>query len=233
MSLFDSLRWAREGVGGFLRGLRRNRLAEIRAAWGKPVDQERDMDFLRMYHDLVAESDATVDEITWRDLALDEVFAQMDRTQSLPGRQVLYHQMRTYLRDEAPLTERTRQYRLFRQDAALRETIQLALRTLESRQAGWLAPLLVSPLPERPRHAWRWYFLSALSLGCLVGTYFFPPLFLAALALLVVNLVVNETYGRKVTPHFRGFAQIDHLLTVVRDLARMPDAHGLPQLARV
>lgn len=233
MSLFDSLRWAREGVVGFLRGLRRNRLAELREAWGKPVEQERDMDFIRMYHDLVAEPEATVDETTWQDLALDEVFAQVDRTRSLPGRQVLYHQMRTYLRDEAPLAERTRQYRLFRQDAALREAIQLTLRPLESRRAGWLAPLLVSPLPERPRHAWRWYLLSALSLGCLVGTYFFPPLFLAALALLVFNLIVNETYGRKITPHFQGFAQVDHLLALVRSLAKLPDAHGLPQLAAI
>jgi len=233
MSLFDSFRWAFEGVAGFLRGLRRNRLAELRAAWGKPVERERDMDLIRMYHDLVAVPEATVDEITWRDLAMDELFAKLDRTHSLPGRQVLYHQMRTYLHDDARLAERARQYRLFRREAALREQIQLSLRPLESRQAGWLAPLLVSPLPERPRHAWRWYLLSALPLGCLAGTYFFPPLVLAVLALLVVNLVINETYGRKITPHYRGFAQIDHLLTLVRTLARLPDTQGLPQLETI
>ncbi len=230
MSLFDSLRWAFASGAEFLRGLRRNPLGELRAGWGKPVERNRDMELIRMYHDLVAEPEATVDETTWRDLAGDEVFAKLDRTRSLPGRQVLYHQMRTYIWDDARLAERARQYRLFRREAALREEIQLALRPLESRRAGWLAPLLVSPLPERPHHAWRWYALSTLSLGCLVGTYFFPPLFLAVLALLVVNLVINETYGRTITPHYRGFAQIYHLLAIVRNLAQVPDAHGLPQL---
>lgn len=230
MSPFDSFRWAREGVAGFLRGLRRNGLAELREGWGKPVDQERDMDFIRMYHDLVAVPETTVGETTWQDLALDELFAKVDRTRSLPGRQVLYHQMRTYLDDDTRLAERTRQYRQFRQEAGLREQIQLALRPLESRRAGWLAPLLVSPLPDRPRHAWRWYALSALSLTCLMGLFFVPSLLLVAVGLLVTNLVINETYGRKVTPHFLGFAQIDHLLTVVRTLAKLPESHGLPQL---
>lgn len=233
MSLVDSLHWVFDGVAGFLRGLRRNRLVELRAGWGEPVERERDMDLIRMYHDLVAVPEATVDETTWRDLAMDELFAKVDRTRSLPGRQVLYHQMRTYIRDDARLAERTRQYQLFRREAVLRETIQLALRPLEPRRAGWLAPLLVSPLSERPRHAWRWYLLSALSLGCLAGTYFFPPFWLAVMALLVVNLVVNETFGRKITPHFQGFAQIDHLLTLVRTLAKLPDAHALPQLETI
>ncbi len=235
MSPFDSLRWAREGVAAFLRGLRRNRLAELRAGWGKPVARERDLDLLRMYHDLVAEPGTTVDETTWQDLALDEVFAQVDRTCSQAGGQVLYHQMRTYLDDDTRLAERTRQYRLFRQDAALREAIQRALRPLESRRTGWLAPLLVSPLPERPRHAWRWYLLSGLSLACLMGLFVVPslPLFLAASGLLVINLVINETYGRKVTPHYRGFAQVDHLLTIVRSLAKVSDSHGLPQLEAI
>lgn len=230
MNLFDSLRWIFEGVKGFLRGLQGNRRAELRAGWGQPVVRERDMEFIRMYHDLVAVPEATVDETTWRDLGGDELFVLLDRTRSLPGRQVLYHQMRTYVRDDARLAERARQYQLFRRDAALREQIQLALRPLESRQAGWLAPLLVSPLPERPRHAWRWYLLSGLSLACLLGMVVVPQLFLAVLALLVVNLVINETYGRKVTPHFRGFTQIDHLLTLVRTLAKLPDTRGLPQL---
>lgn len=62
---------------------------------------------------------------------------------------------------------------------------------------------------------------------------FVPPLLLAAAALLVLNLIVNETCGRKLTPHFLGFAQIDHLLTIVRKLAKLPDTHGLPQVETI
>ncbi len=158
--LMDAFHVTSEAGGRFLRGLRRNRLAELREAWGKPVERERDLDLIRLYHDLVARPETTVDETTWRDLAGDEVFARLDRTRSQPGAQVLYHQLRTYLRDDELLAERARQYRVFRQEAVWRERLQLALEPLASRQAIWLAPLLVSPLPERPRLAWRLYCLA-------------------------------------------------------------------------
>jgi hypothetical protein len=216
-----------------LRSLRGQALADLRRAWGKPVARERDMEQITRYHDLVAREASTVDQATWQDLAMDELFAKVDRTASLPGRQILYHQMRTYVLDDAVLAERARQYRLFRSEAALREPIQRLLGGLDGRGAAWLAPLLVSPLPEKPRYAWLLYLASAFTLGCLVGMVVFPPLFLLALGLVLFNLVINETYGRRITPHFSGFAQLDKLLGACRGLAQIPDDHDLPQLREV
>lgn len=120
---------------------------------GQPVHRERGLELIQRCHDLVADPACTVDEATWQDLAMAELFAKVDRTRSLPGRQVLYHQMRTYVRDDGVLAERARPYRLFRWEAALREALQSALRTLESRRAGWRGPCWCRPsrrIPARP-----------------------------------------------------------------------------------
>jgi DNA mismatch repair ATPase MutS len=46
-----------------------------------------------------------------------------------------------------------------------------------------------------------------------------------------VNLAINETYGRKITPYFGGLSQIHRLLRVAERLTTLPDVHLLPQLS--
>ena len=84
---------------------------------------------------------------------MDEVFAKVDRTCSFPGRQILYHQMRTYEVDGIVLAERARQHTVFRSDPGLREAVQAHLGGLDGSDAAWLAPLLMNDIPEKPRWA--------------------------------------------------------------------------------
>jgi len=102
------------------------------------------MELIALFHELRPEVRMTVDEKTWQDLAMDEVFAKVDRTVSMPGRQVLYDQLRTFEDDESVLAERARQHALFRRDATLREEIQLLLARLDDRRAAWIASLLLN-----------------------------------------------------------------------------------------
>ncbi len=74
------------------------------------------MDIIAMYHVSAGAKRRTVDDRTWLDLGMDELFAKMDRTAGMPGRQVLYHQMHTYEDDDRILAERTRQQAIFKED---------------------------------------------------------------------------------------------------------------------
>src|SRR5262245_42774151 len=74
---------------------RRQLLLRIRSQWGRPRDRQRDIeaiaDLFRSYEvDLAA-----LDDRTWRDLLLDDVFAHLDRTESTVGQQVLYKRLRS------------------------------------------------------------------------------------------------------------------------------------------
>ena len=216
-----------------LQNSREKRVVELRRSWGKEVSRERNMDLIAMYHLLLAEHRETVDDQEWQDLAMDEVFARVDRTVGMPGRQILYHQMRTYVNDDGILAERARQYATFRVEASLRENIQLLLARISGQRGAWIAPLLLKLLPEKPRHAWLLYLCSALSIVCLVGLFFFRPLFIPALALLTLNIVINETYGRRITHYFPGYSQLDAMLCVCQKLSRIPNVDHLPQLDKM
>jgi hypothetical protein len=63
--------------------------AQLRAQWGRPNTADRDRILLASYHHALSEP--AVDDRTWQDLDLDAVFSFLDRTESVVGRQVLYH----------------------------------------------------------------------------------------------------------------------------------------------
>ncbi|HEY4249308.1 MAG TPA: hypothetical protein VGM64_20970 [Lacunisphaera sp.] len=213
-------------------GGRRNREQTVgEANWGREVKRDRDMGLIALYHDGLPETQKRIDDRTWQDLGMDELFAKIDRTAGMPGRQVLCHQMRTYEEDDIVLTERTRQQTIFRDDAGMRREITSLLARLNKPGATWIAPLLLNPLPAAPRYAGLLHLSGLLPVLCLVGLVFFPPLILVSLLLFFVNLFINATYGARIAPHFGGFTQIDSLLSVGEKLGAISDSHQLPQLA--
>lgn len=202
----------------------------LKESWGKGITRERFSYQISRYHDLVVGKRCTVDETTWQDMGMEDVFARIDRTAGFPGRQVLYHQMKTYELDESVLAERARQHAIFRSDVGLREAAQVQLLGLDDPDAAWLAPLLINEFPGKPRWAWSLHLLGFAPLACLVGMAWLPVMLVPGLLFGFVNLVINETYGRRITPYFGGLSQIHRLLRVAEGLAALPDSHRLPQL---
>jgi len=209
----------------------KTQLEKIRAVWGREIPRDRDLGAIGQYYRFVAGDHKTVDEQTWQDLAMDEVFAGIERTTSMPGRQVLYAQMRAYGAGPEVLAERTRRHNLLRQDVALRESIQLQLGRLAGRGSEYLAPLLLSPFPSAPDHAWLFRVASVLpALFVAAMMAGFPQLFLVAFACVGLNAVITLTYGQRIMPYFTGFAQIEALLGVADGLAKIDDQQALPEL---
>ncbi|HWA10300.1 MAG TPA: hypothetical protein VG838_12675 [Opitutaceae bacterium] len=208
----------------------RSRLAELRANWGREIARKRNLEVISRYHASAAAGRRTVDERTWQDLGLDDLFGKLDRTVSMPGRQVLYHQLRTYEEGDGPLAERARQQAVFKDEPELREKLQLLFSRLDGPRSEWLASSLLVPIPTAPRFAPLLYLCSFLSLAGLVGMIFVHWLFLPLLPLLLVNVAITATYGQRVTPSFSGFAQIVTMLGVGERLAAMANPRALPQL---
>jgi hypothetical protein len=230
MSLFTLMAasW-RERLRSF-RTRRETPLDRLRREWGHGVERERNFLAITMLHDRRAPGLEEVDERTWEDLAMDEVFARVDRTQGYPGRQVLYHQMRTYEADPAVLAERTRQQQHFRSHPAQREAIQLRLQGLDGTEAAFLAPLLKEELPPKPPHAWLLVVCAEVFGALLAGIPFLPILLVPAILMGFVNMMVNETLGRRMGPHFGGLGRINRLLWMGEALAKVEDPAKLPQL---
>ena len=76
---------------------RRRRLLDIRQTWGTPIARERRLDTIAASHAerCTALGTRALDDRTWADLDLDDVFVALDRTTSTLGQHALYHRLRT------------------------------------------------------------------------------------------------------------------------------------------
>jgi hypothetical protein len=208
----------------------RRRLVDLRETWGQEISRPRNMDAISLYHTSVAAGRSTVDDRTWQDLGMDDLFARIDRNAGTPGQQMLYHQMRTYEADDRILAERARQQAVLKDDPVLREKCQVLLSRLGASGGEWLGSMLLNPFPANPRFAPLLYLCSFLGAACILGIAFIHLLFLPALAMMFINIAITANYGRQIRPYFTGFSQIVTMLGVSEELAAIPNPHALPQL---
>jgi MutS domain V len=206
-------------------------LAELRARWGRPLERPRDLHRIARYHELRAARDGTpaVDDGTWVDLAMDDVFERMDTAASAVGQQVLYDLLRTPRYDPAPLGEMDAHARRLAEDAALRERVQLAAHRVGTGDALLLCNLFLGELPARPAGWLLFPALTAVAAASVATAVFFPAVgLLAVLAITVVNLAVQHRYRGRIQGLVRPGAVLHALARAGEELAKIDD----PALAR-
>ncbi|MBI2407338.1 MAG: hypothetical protein HYV19_03410 [Gemmatimonadetes bacterium] len=164
-----------------------------------------------------------IDDRVWADLNLNEVFRSLDHTESEPGRQYLYHLLRTPRYERRPLLRLEHAVRAISGDAEAARRVRASLRLLDDPRSAQLVRLLFGALPRRPKLWWMFPLLSAGAVAC-VGLYFiWPAVALVLLAICVVNAIVKALYGL----HVRAFAPAIHQLPM---LVRAAAALGQLQL---
>jgi hypothetical protein len=185
----------------------------LRARWGQPADRERRLETIAASHRSRMSAmpfGTSLDDRTWDDLDLDDVFAALDHSESTLGQHALYHRMRT-----APVAHHLEAFdallSLFERDAALRERAQTALSRLRDPHGydlWWLARQ--DAIDARP-----WYVvfpMLTLATVVLVVLSAVSSLALAALvAVVLVNLVTRFLTDRRIiaiAPAFRQLAPV-------------------------
>src|SRR5215207_902386 len=170
---------------------------------------------------------ATLDQRTWQDLDLDEVFCSLDRTESEPGRQYLYHLLRTPLLSEEPLGRRERLLRSLSGDDGLAARIQMPLRRLQNPRAGQLVHLILGDLPERPHYWVLFPILTVTSIASLVLLLtVWPPAFVVWLGVCFVNLWVHLCYRSRVKRLTPAIRELPAFIDAGRTLAALDIPHA-------
>ncbi len=193
---------------------RRRRLERVRAAWGEPHVQDRKLDAIAEYHRsraCAAAGGASLDDRTWNDLDMDQVFAALDRTESTLGQQALYHRLRT-----APVGENLHAFESLvnrmSDDSEARDRVQAALARLRD-PAGYDLWWLAQP-DAIDRRAWHVAFpIAALTvIGALLVTPIWPGAVLIVVAASVLNLIVRGVTAGRVLAVVASFRQIGPLV---------------------
>lgn len=97
----------------------------VKNAWPYGIAKDRELNYIRKYYDKFNKGKmAEVDDQSWEDLSMDEVYRLVDRTYSSAGESILYNMLRTPLTDEKALKKRWKLIKSLEQDEENRVKIQ-------------------------------------------------------------------------------------------------------------
>ena len=190
-------------------------LLMLRERWPNKVNKDRNFDFIAALHKhMQVETDnaTIVDGQTWRDLNLDQIYALLDRTFTAEGQAVLYNILKSPCFTPLPLLERAAVIKVFQEDCAFREELQLALLLLEGRNDKDSTELIWGVLPSSSRLLPLYHLLALVALLSL-----FSLLFLGAQGIAVIMAV----FGLNIFVHHRVSRTITHMLPGVSSLAAL------------
>ena len=160
---------------------RRKLIARLGDRWGLPRSETPDLenvaDFFREHP-----ADAALDDRTWTDLLMDDVFAHLDRTESRVGQQMLYRRLRVRAHPNRSTRSR-RWWRGSADDMAFRAQTQSALVRLSHSSVYYLHRLVRPDTLNRP---W-WYAV-------------FPVWTAAVLTTLILGVVWHGLFLRDLRP---------------------------------
>ena len=199
--------------------------------WDGSVNEKSDFELIKRYYDIQQKNGCAqnfVDETCWSDLDMDEVFHRMDRNITPPGRQFLYHLLRTasmHGNEDA-----YKNYEFFKDHPEVRTKIQRILLKLRTPSAYFLADLVFSELPDKP----RWFFLfplSAIAMLALVLLTSFKPVFVLAVLLLgLINLLVHRHYTYKIIGFMPNIHDLIGLLNAAIQLSGIRSGNNVPNI---
>lgn len=157
-----------------------------------------------------------IDDITWNDLNMDEIFRQMDYTMSAAGEEFLYHMLRTpaYTKEELNRTEELITF--FREHEKERVVCQVLLAKL-GRTGKFSIYDYLEYLDDLGERSNRQHYLSfGLVIAGILILFINLPLGLCAMAgVFTVNILSYFKVKNEIDPYITSFAYIFRLLHTV------------------
>jgi hypothetical protein len=212
----------------------RNRaLNRIREAWGQ--EGTKDAWLVTSLFDLTRQNDAAdvVDDETWSDLELDRTFTSVDSTLTRVGSQYLYRKFRTFVADRAQLESDYAACVTLRENAGLREQIQLALLSLSADSDALICDRLFGKPPETPRIAPLIFVAAAASAACLVTALVgLAPWWPLAVAV-CFNFLLMMFLGDRAHDAYVATERAGKMVWVADRLARIDGGERVPALEKL
>ena len=200
-------------------------LARLRAEWSRPSERTRDIQAISLYHRNFAEAhEHPLDERTAKDLDLDAVFANLDRTVSITGQQLLYHRLRTTPTSENLTAFETLMTRLA-EDPAERERIQVSLSRLQWHSVDVWVLAEPGALDVRRRDV-MFPFLALVVPIALLLSAIWPVAFGVMILGIIANMTVRYLTAPRLGPLLRPFRQVAPLLAVAETTVPLIETHG-------
>lgn len=135
-----------------------------------------------------------VDDITWNDLGMDDIFIEADHTDSFAGEQYLYSVMRRLDANESELAERDRRAGFFDKNEEKRNKVRKALYKLGQSPSGFFLIDNIDDIGSRHlKHRAVFIILPLVLIACILAAVItrIPIFALIAVTLVAVNMIVH------------------------------------------
>lgn len=167
--------------------------------FGRESVKKRDFNKIRRYYDLYEPDEYGIDDETWDDLDMDEVFKKIDRSNSSPGEAALYCLLRNPVHDKEELKKRENFITGIINNTDMRIKMQSAFFRLGYDKKNNFLEMLQDEAVENKSKFYGYLFLGKiLPFVLIAGTIILrQPAFLMALFILVlINMLINN-YEKK------------------------------------
>lgn len=173
-------------------------IRQLREDWGKEKDRKRNFSEIESFYRYTSRdcenSGIFLDDQTWSDLNMNELYSQIDRTMTNPGECVLYNILRKPLLSAPMLKKRNEIIRLFQADKHIREQVQIEFLRLGMKQGNTVTTLVYEEVPPLSNIRFLFSFLALLALLSIVIVPFLwgaPGIFFVVIPLYIVNLLAS------------------------------------------
>ena len=212
-------------------------LAKVRRMWGSVTEREystEELESISHYARRHQGERFLVDDITWNDLNMDQIFINMNTTVSSCGEDVLYAMLRLPEFDRETLEERNRLIEYFRIHQKEREEIQMLVQEVRKISSMSLSDYIFALKDVEQKGVGKYIFLACLTLGG-IGSIFVQPLAGALLLLVILcfNGYVHMKDSRKIEPYLNCFLCILRLLKAADGFSKMENPEIQSYLERM
>lgn len=188
--------------------------ARIEGSWGKYPAAEYapgKLESIRKYYDSVKD-DNDVDDITWNDLDMDDIYVMLNHTESSMGEEILYKILRKPLYDKEELGHRNRLIEYFYNNAEDRNNLLRCISKIGRNEKisffEFFSRISYIKKEDNILH----YLINAVWLTGIIGIFFNIQIFLP---LLIINLFYS------VFSYYKRKAQIEMYYTIFNYILRM------------
>lgn len=158
-----------------------------------------------------------IDDITWNDLEIDDVFKKVSIGLSSAGEQVLYHRLRTPMLEEAAHDAFRKQVDAFKEDSMKRSKVMKQLLKLGHNQKVQMADLFEIS-NESSKMFWFYFALMSGLIASIVGVFFSQMALLPLIFFLCVNPLVHRMSK---TPHVQNVNYAAQMIKITEKLLKV------------
>jgi len=193
----------------------------VKENWPQGLKRKRNIEGIKSYFSLVKNEDSYfIDDQTWSDLDMDDVYSKIESTLTTPGEQVLYYLLRNPIFSEDELKNRDRIIEHFQKNDANRENLQVILLGLGKQVHGNILDLFSE---EKIDTRFRFVY-DILGIAPLVILPFYfvfgAKILLPFILIYMINNGVHYKLSPKIINQVNSIAYLGNLITISKDIIK-------------